>query len=459
MSGLPARLLERLRAILPDDALLTGPGERLVYASDNSKREGLPDAVALPASHAEVQAVVAACFAERVPLTARGRGSNTTGASIAAHGGVVLSCERMQRILTIESADRYAVVEAGVLNGELQAALAPHGFFWAPDPTSAPYSTIGGNLACNAGGPRTVKYGAARDNLLALRAVDGQGREFRCGAAVTKNSTGFDLARLIAGSEGTLAIITEATLRLTPLPQARRGMRALYASIDAAAAAVARLMAQPVVPAALEFMDARAVALVRERGIALPAAAQALLLIDADGRAEAMDDAVRALCAAASGPGLIEWAVAQDDGELASLWAARRALSPALRSIAPDKVNEDIVVPVSQVPTLIERLQTLSTEYALPIVCFGHAGNGNLHVNLLFDRSVAAQAAAAEACLARVFDAVLALGGTLSGEHGIGVAKREFMARALDPVTLELMRAIKAQFDPAGILNPGKLLP
>jgi len=457
--NLPAVFLDQLRAALPPGALLTGPGERLVYATDNSKREGLPDAVALPETAAQVQAVVAICFEHRVPLTARGRGSNTTGASIAAQGGVVLSCERMQRILTINSADRYAVVEPGVLNGELQAALAPHGFFWAPDPTSAPYSTVGGNLACNAGGPRTVKYGAARDNLLALRAVDGRGRAFTCGAAVTKNSTGFDLTRLIAGSEGTLALITEATLRLTPLPEARRGMRALYASIDTAAAAVARLMAQPVVPAALEFMDARAVELVRARGVALPEATRALLLIDADGRRDALDDAVRALQAAANGPGLIEWAVAQDAAELDALWAARKALSPALRSVAPDKINEDVVVPVSQVPALIERVQALSARYTIPIVCFGHAGNGNLHVNLLFDRSDARQAQAAEDCLGEVFAAVLALGGTLSGEHGIGLAKREFMRQALDPVTLELMRAIKAEFDPAGILNPGKLLP
>ncbi|MCK7594615.1 FAD-binding oxidoreductase [Pseudomarimonas salicorniae] len=452
-------LLDELRGRLPAAAILQGPAASIAYGSDNSRLVGEPDLVLLPTRHEEVQAAVAACHRHGVPLTARGRGSNTTGACIAAEGGVVLGLERMQRIIEIRPDDRVAVVEPGVLNGELQAALAPHGFFWAADPTSAPYSSVGGNLACNAGGPRTLKYGSARDNLMALRAVDGQGREFRCGAAVTKNSTGFDLTRLIAGSEGTLAIITEATLRLTPLPEARRGMRALYDSVDGAAAAVARVMAQPVVPSALEFMDDRALDLVRARGLELPKRARGLLLLEADGREAALDDACAALGVAARGSGLVDWQVAGSTAELESLWAARKALSPALRSLAPDKINEDVVVPVSRVPALLRRAQQLADEAGIPIVCFGHAGNGNLHVNLMFDRADPAQARAAERCLHTVFDSVLALGGTLSGEHGIGVAKRPFMARALDPVALDLMRAIKRQFDPAGILNPGKLLP
>ena len=453
------RLAARLAAILPADALLRGAAERLAYATDNSKREGLPDLVALPETHEQVVAAVQACAELGVPLIARGRGSNTTGASIAPDGGLVLSLERMQRILAIRPGDRAAVVEPGVVNGELQHALAAQGMFWAADPTSAPYASIGGNIACNAGGPRTLKYGSARDNLLALRAVDGRGRAFRCGAAVTKNSTGFDLVRLLAGSEGTLAIITEATLKLTPLAEARRGLRALFHSVDAAAAAVARLMAQPVLPTTLEFMDDAAVRLVRERGLTLPAQAQALLLLDVDGRAATLDDAVAALRAAAAGEGLLAFEAAGSEAELESLWAARRALSPALRSVAPDKINEDVVVPVSRIPDLLARVRALSAEHAIPIVCFGHAGNGNLHVNLLFDGAAPGVRLRAEACLNAVFGAVLDLGGTLSGEHGIGLAKRDFMARALDPTTLELMRAIKAQFDPGGILNPGKLLP
>jgi len=457
--GLPAGLLAELAAALGHEALLSSAADCLPYGYDNSKRDVPPQAVALPTTHAQVEALVAACRRHSVPVVARGRGSNTTGASVPVERGLVVSFERMNRLLQVNSADRYAVVEPGLLNGELQAALAPHGFFWAPDPTSAPYSTIGGNLACNAGGPRTVKYGACRDNVLALRAVDGRGLGFRCGAAITKNATGYDLARLLVGSEGTLALITEATLRLTPLAPASRGLRALYTTVDAAAAAVARLMSQPVTPAALEFMDGAALALVRERGADVPADAGALLLFEADGRRETIDDAVRALADAARGDGLIDVSAARDAAELATLWAARRALSPALRSVAPDKINEDVVVPVSRLPELVRAVASLGERHAITTVCFGHAGNGNLHVNLLFDRRDARQARAADACLDEVFDAVLALGGMLSGEHGIGIAKRDHMARALDPHTLQLMRGIKAQFDPDGILNPGKLLP
>jgi D-lactate dehydrogenase len=367
-----------------------------------------------------------------------------------------MSFERMDRILRIDPANRLAVVEPGVLTGDLQRAVAESGFFWAPDPTSAPYSTIAGNLACNAGGPRTVKYGACRDNVLALRAVDGRGRAFRCGSATSKGAVGYDLTRLLVGSEGTLALITEATLKLTPLPQARRSLRALYRDVTSAAAAVARIMAQPVAPCALEFMDRTALGLVRERGAELDPEATALLLIDVDARTAALEDACTD---AARGAGLLELRVARDEHEATTLWAARKALSPALRSIAPTKINEDVVVPVSHLPELIAGVEDLSRAHRIAIVSFGHAGNGNIHVNLLFDPADATQASAAPICLEAVFDLVLRLDGTLSGEHGIGLAKRDWMPRALDPTTLALMRAIKAQFDPFGLLNPGKLLP
>ncbi len=456
---LPAALRARLGAALPADALLADVASRLAYGVDNSAFRGMPAAVVLPSTHAEVEAVVAACAESGQPLVARGRGSNTTGASVPGDGALVLSLERMQRILAIDPDNRVAVVEAGVLNGDLQQALAPRGFFWAPDPTSAPWSSVGGNLACNAGGPRAIKYGACRDNVLALRAVDGQGRGFRSGAAVTKNASGYDLARLLVGSEGTLAVITEATLRLMPLPEARRGLRALYRDADAAAAAVARVMAQPVAPCALEFIDGAALALVRAQGITLPDAAGAVLLIEVDGRRDTLDVDVAAVAAAASGDGLVALDVAPDAAAQAALWAARKALSPALKKLAPDKINEDVVVPVAQLPALVAFAQALSRRHDLPVVCFGHAGNGNLHVNLMLDRRDARQAAAAAAALAELFAEVVALGGALSGEHGIGLGKRDFMAGALDPVTLALMRGLKSAFDPRGILNPGKLLP
>ncbi len=454
---LPAPLRETLAELLGPGGLLTDPAERLAYGYDNSRRQGLPLAVALPTGAAQVQGLVRACRAHRLPIVARGRGTNTTGASVPGEDALVVSFERMDRVLDIRPGDRVAVVQPGLLNGDLQQALAPHGLFWPPDPTSAAFSTVGGNLACNAGGPRAVKYGASRDNLLALKAVTGAGELVTLGAATTKGASGFDLARLLVGSEGTLALIVEATLRLVPAPRARRALRALYADADAAAAAVARLMAQPVTPSMLEFMDGDCVRLAREVGGADLPPAGALLMIEADGEPGVLDAAEAALRAAADGPGCLE-VVAADEAGRESLWAARKALSPALRTLAPGKLNEDVVVPVSRLPGLVAAVRAASVAHALPVLAFGHAGNGNLHVNILYDPADAAQSARAAAALDDVFDAVIALGGQVSGEHGIGLAKRELLARALAPETLALMRAIKAQFDPDGLLNPGKVL-
>ena len=439
------------------DRVTFDSAEALTYGYDNSRRQAQPDAVVFPVTHDEVAGLVAICRSGRVPLVARGRGTNTTGATVPVAGGVVASFERMNRILRIDPGDRAAVVEPGVLNADLQQALAPSGLFWPPDPTSAPYCTVGGNLACNAGGPHTVKYGATRDNVLALRAVDGTGASFRCGTATTKGSTGYDLTRLLIGSEGTLAVITEATLKLTSRASARRTLRATFADMLAAASAVARVMAQPVTPCALEFMDADSLELVRAHGADVPEGAGAMLLIEVDGEVEALDAAVDAVSKAARGDGIVELRAARDQAESDALWSARKALSPALRNISEHKINEDVVVPVSQIPELVARVRRIAEGHALPIVSFGHAGNGNLHVNLLpRDDGERARSAAA---LTEVFEAVIELGGTLSGEHGIGLAKRDFMPRALDPEALDLMRRLKGVFDPDGILNPGKLLP
>ncbi|MFY2763329.1 FAD-binding oxidoreductase [Arenimonas sp. MALMAid1274] len=473
---LPPDLTRTLSALLDPGALLLDPAERLNYGYDNSRRQGLPLAVALPTSAAQVQALVQACRAAKLPLVARGRGTNTTGASVPGDDAIVVSFERMNRLLAVRPGDRVAVVEPGLLNGDLQAALRPHGLFWPPDPTSADYCSIGGNLACNAGGPRAVKYGATRDNVLALKAVTGTGELVSFGAPTTKGASGYDLSRLLIGSEGTLALIVEATLKLTPLPTHRRALRAVYADVESAAAAVARLMAQPVTPSMLEFMDSECVRLAREVGgadlpvldgpmptngdaSARPPAAGALLMIEADGDEAMLDHAVAALTAAAQGPGCLDVTAARDEAGREKLWAARKALSPALRTLAPGKINEDVVVPVSRIPELVAAVRAIAAAQSLPIVCFGHAGNGNLHVNILYDPADASQVRRAEAALESVFDTVIALDGQVSGEHGIGLVKRELLARALSPQAMALMHAIKAQFDPDGILNPGKVLP
>ncbi|TPG11780.1 FAD-binding protein [Rhodanobacter glycinis] len=454
---LPPFLLDTLRTIFVGDALSIGEAERIAYSYDNSRLHALPEAVVFPTEHAQVEALIQACRAHKVPVIARGRGSNTTGATVPVNGGVVVSFERMNRILRIDPDNRLAVVEPGVLNGDLQQALAPHGFFWPPDPTSAPWCSVGGNLACNAAGPRAVKYGSPRENTLGLRAVAGSGEGFRCGTYTSKGATGYDLTRLLIGSEGTLALITEATLKLTPKPSGLRTLRATYRDVGAAARAVARIMAQPVTPCALEFINDVALELARAHGGDSVPLAGAMLMIEVDGEPATLDSAVEAVAAAARGDGLEELRVAQSAEETRALWAARRALSPAQRTISPNKINEDVVVPVSHLPALVDGIKQLSAKHDVLIVTFGHAGNGNLHVNLLPRDE--AERERAHACLANVFALVISLEGTLSGEHGIGMVKREFMPLALEASTLGLMRNIKTAFDPDGILNPGKLLP
>ncbi len=456
----PASLLRALEAAVGEAALLLDPDDRRLYGYDNSRRRGLPGAVVLPETPEAVRACVAACAEHRWPLTTRGRGTGTTGAVTPLADEVVMSLERMDRILEIAPDDRLAVVQAGVTNQALQDALAEHGFFWPPDPTSAAFCTVGGNLAYNSAGPRAVKYGTPRENTLGLAAVDGLGRAFRCGTRTSKGVVGYDLTRLLIGSEGTLAVITEATLRLTPLPEGKRTLQAGYRDMHAAAAAVARIMAQPVTPCALEFIDGAALEMIRDyRPGALPEGIGALLMIEVDGPLAGLEEAAERIAEAASVDGLIRLDRADTPERVQALWEVRRALSPALRRIAPKKINEDVAVPVSRMPELIDRLGRLAEHHRITLVNFGHAGNGNIHVNLLVNPDDPEEMARAERCLDEVFTAVLALGGTLSGEHGVGLEKRDFIARELDPVALELMHGLKKTLDPLGILNPGKALP
>ncbi|MQP76765.1 FAD-binding protein [Stenotrophomonas sp. MYb238] len=457
MTSLPAAFDQTLSDLLGTH-WRTDAAALAAHAQDNSWRHALPLGVALPENRGQVQAIVRACRAHGVALVGRGAGTGTTGAAVPTAGGIVLSFARMDRILALRPGDRCAVVEPGVLNGDLQQALQPHGLFWPPDPSSFEICSIGGNLATNAGGPRAVKYGTTRDNVLGLVAVTGAGEIIECGGPWTKDATGYDLTHLIVGSEGTLALIVEATLKLAPRPRAQAGLRVLYRDAESAAAAVSRVMTQPATPTTLEFMDARSLELLRRNGAQVPEAG-AMLLIDADGDDDTLPNVLHALAQAAEGDGLLALDVAMDGSAREQLWAARRALSPALKSIAPGKINEDVVVPVSRIPDLVAGVQALSARFALPIVTFGHAGNGNLHVNILYHPDDAGENARAHAALPEVFALTLALGGTLSGEHGIGLAKRDFMAQAFTPATLAAMRAIKQALDPDGILNPGKVLP
>lgn len=454
---LPEGFLGRLQQRLPADRLFTDPVDCYVYGYDNSRKIFPPEAVAFPLTAQEVQGIVALCHAHRVPVTPRGRGTGTAGGSIPEQGGVALSLERMNRILRLDPANRLLVAEPGVLNQAVQDAARQEGFFWPPDPTSAAYSSIGGNLATGAGGPHAVKYGTARDHVLALKAVTGTGELIRTGSLPTKGVVGYDLTRLLVGSEGTLAVIVEATLKLTPAPLRTAGITATYRDAAHCAQAVTRIMAQPRLPSALEFMDRGSLGLVRSRRPELaPAAAQALLMIEVDGSVEDIRETQAAILEACRNPGLLQ---AEPTPDPDALWAARKTLSPLLRDIAPKKINEDIAVPVSRLPELLEGLAALSAKHQVTNINFGHAGNGNIHVNLLLNPDDREAMRRGEACLEEVFDLVIALEGTLSGEHGVGREKRPFVSKEIDPVTLALMKNIKRAFDPNGILNPGKVLP
>ena len=458
--ALPPGFITQLEGIFGPDRLLIEPSDCWVYGYDNSKRQMLPEAVVFPLTHEETQALVVLCHTHGVPLTARGRGTGTTGATVPLQHGVVASFERMDRIIEFSKDNRYLVVEPGITNQAIQDFLKPHGFFWPPDPTSAAFCSVGGNLAYNSAGPRAVKYGTPRENTLGLRVVTGAGEAFRVGVYTTKGVVGYDLTRLIIGSEGTLALITEATLKLTPLPETKATLRAVYQDVQAAATAIAKIMAQPAVPCALEFIDGNAINMVRRYSTAnLPEGAGALLMIEVDGFKEAMAVQIESIHQAAMNEGLLEFRKAESQQEVDALWQTRKALSPTLRKIAPKKINEDVVVPITELPTLIQGLDELSRRHGLTIVNFGHAGNGNIHVNLLYDPEAIGESERAHRCLDEMFKLVLFLRGTLSGEHGVGIEKRDYVAREIEPAALKLMHGIKATFDPKGILNWGKAFP
>lgn len=449
--------LAALSSVFPQDQLFSDPVDCFAYAYDNSRIFHQPIAVVFPLTAEEVQTVIRFANTFKVPVVPRGRGTGTAGGSVPEAGGVVLSLERMNTIITIDPDNRMATVQPGVLNQVLQEAIKPVGFFWPPDPSSAAYCSIGGNLATCAAGPHAVKYGVARDHVLGLKAVTGAGDLITTGCYTSKGVVGYDLTRLLVGSEGTLAIIVEATLKLTPLARHIGGLTAEFKDTHSCAKAIAAIMAQPHTPSALEFLDNGALNLIRSRHPhLLPENAKAYLMIEVDGAEQEIIEATQAILNACQVDGLIEAKVAEDTK---ALWAARKALSPLLKDIAPKKINEDIAVPVSHLPALLTGLETLAAQYNIANVNFGHAGNGNIHVNLLVNPDNKDEMTRAYACLDDVFSLVLSLQGTLSGEHGVGIAKRAFVSREIDGVTMDLMKALKLTFDTNNILNPGKLFP
>lgn len=455
------RLRAEFVALLGEDRVFTDPDTLALYASDETPKSCTPEAVLFPTSHDQVAGIVRIAAREKLPITPRGAGSGNVGGALPTPGSLVVSFECMNHILEFDPDNRLMVVQPGVVTDDIDELAATAGLMYAPDPGSGAYSRIGGNLAMNAAGPRTVKYGSTRDHVLGLRAVTGAGKEIRAGSRTTKYATGYDLTRLLIGSEGTLALITEATLKLIPAPRQIASLRLCYDSTHSACEAVIRAMRQPIVPYTLEFMDSRSIEAIREYGGAegLPGGTQAILLAEVEGDREDIPRALAALESALRGEGLLEVQSGFSKEDIAHLWVARKSLSHAVKKIAPLKINEDVVVPVGKLAELVAAIDDMGRRHNVPVVAFGHAGNGNLHVNIMVHPDDADEMTRARACRLELVETVLKLSGSLSGEHGIGSEKRPFVELEFDPATLDLMRELKGLFDPFGILNPGKKLP
>ena len=453
--------VDAVAAVVGADQVLRDHATRHAYGADALQRGHPADLVVRPAATSEVAAVARLCHQARIPLVPRGAGTGYTGGAVPVHGGVVLSLERLDRILEIDEENLLAVVQPGVITGVLQAAVEARGLFYPPDPQSLAESSIGGNIAECAGGPRAFKYGVTRRYVLALEAVLPDGQVIRTGSKAVKNVVGYDLTQLLVGSEGTLAIVTEATLRLVPRPPAVATLRACFADVAAAALGVSAVLRRRVVPAALELVDQDSLdAVAGYLGERLaPEGTGALLLIEVDGVAEAVAAEAALVAEACRQAGALEVLLADNDQQRDQLWRVRRALSYALRPIAPRKINNDVVVPRGRVPELFALVGQLRDRHRLRMPCFGHAGDGNIHVNIMIDPADADQLARAERAVAELFAGVVALEGSISGEHGIGVSKAPYLGLELSPPAIALMRRVKRAFDPEGILNPGKIFP
>jgi glycolate oxidase len=415
----------------------------------------------LPATAAEVADVARLCTGHRVPLVVRGAGTGYTGGAVPTRGGVVLSLERMNRILEIDEVNLLAVVEPNVINADLQRAVERVGLFYPPDPASLESSSIGGNVAECAGGPRAFKYGTTKRYVLALEAVLPTGQIVRTGSKAVKNVVGYDLVQLLVGSEGTLAIITEVTLRLIPKPPVRATLSATFGQLRHAVDAVTGLITRRVVPAAIELVDdesLRAVEAYLARAV-VPAGTGAMVIVECDGVQAAVDEEQRLVEEACREAGALKIRQAASDVGREELWSVRRQLSLALRATGLLKINHDVVVPRGRIPELLDTVSELAREYRLRVASFGHAGDGNIHVNLMVNKDDAGELTRAREAERRLFERVVALEGSISGEHGIGFAKAPYLSIELSTDAIALMKRVKAAFDPAGILNPGKIFP
>lgn len=453
-----ADVLERLREIVGAEHVIIDPEKVEPYAQDAIKEKFPPEAVLLPRTTQEIAKILRLANERRFPVTARGGGVGYTGGAVPLEGGVVIGTDRMNHIREINADDLYVITEPGVTTYALQQAVEAHGLFYPPDPSSYKHSFIGGNIAENAGGIRSAKYGVTKHYVLGLEVVTPTGEVIRTGGLTSKNVVGFDLTGLICGSEGMLGIITEATLRLLPLPEATRTVRATFKTMREACLCVPRFNRARVTPVAIEVLDRHAIAAVEsEFAFGLSRDAGALLLVAVDGSIDEVERTSKLVEQVVREGGGFDVIRSQTREEEERLWDVRRALSPSIKKFGTMKFNEDVVVPRSRVPELIARVEEIGQRHQTFFVNFGHAGDGNIHVNFMCDREDAEAMRRARAAVRETFAASVELGGTISGEHGIGYVKAPYLEMALGAATIEAMKRIKEALDPNGILNPGKM--
>jgi glycolate oxidase len=444
--------------MLPSDIeITTSPEDLACYGFDASGLRGTPGMVAWPRSTKDVSSLMKYASEKGLKVVPRGAGSGMTAGSVPSEGAMVMSLEKMNRILEIDSGNLNVTVEPGGINGTLQHALEKEGFFYPPDPASMGFCTLGGNVAENAGGPRALKYGVTRDYVMQLESVLPDGRVIATGVRTHKGVVGYDLTRLLVGSEGTLGVFTKIRLRFLPLPEAVTTLIAFFGDVEAAGRAVSEITSARIIPRTLEFMDRDAIAAVENyKPTGLPSDIEALLLIELDGHPQSIKQEAERVVDVCRAQGA-EVEMAADENARERLWRSRRAVSPALHHLGMKKINEDIVVPRSRLPEMLGGLKRLSEESGIKIINFGHAGDGNIHVNIMVEKEDEERQQKAFSLVKDMFSEVLALGGTISGEHGVGLTKAEYIDMEIKKKELELMRGIKGLFDPDNVLNPGKI--
>lgn len=451
-------ILDKLRSIVGDENVIADPTRVEPYGADAVKEKFPPEAVVFPESTAEMVEILKLANEFIFPVTARGGGVGYTGGAVPVDGGIVIGTDRMKKIIEINADDLYVTCQPGLTTFEVQQAVAEHGLMFAPDPASYKDSFIGGNIAENAGGMRTPKYGVTKHHVLGLEVVTAMGDVIRTGGKTVKNVVGFDLTGLMCGSEGMLGIITEATLKLLPMPEATSTVRANFTSMEAACKVLTKFTPEGLLPMAMEVIDKHCVAAIEENfAFGLSKDAGAILLVAVDGSREEVERNAVVIERIINENGGFDVLRAKTKDEEDKLWDVRRAISPSLMKYGTLKINEDVVVPRSKVPELVARIEEIGKRHDTFVANFGHAGDGNIHVNFVVDRDDPAAIARARECVSETFQLSVELGGTISGEHGIGYVKSQYMHYAIDRPTLEIMKGIKKVFDPNGILNPGKM--